>query len=229
MDWTRLSEIVSRLNHQIDLYREIFNLRKNIPSPFPTNRFFEFMMSLYLFPGHPDIIGYLEMLRNELAEMVKCGKGTVTQERFRLMSLFMPPAYMMGLLGEISRESGAVSVVEPHFSFWQEERLDPNKPLESLARKSFMFPENATYGPINDRILKGTIQCARDFKVDGAVFYAHVGCRQASGLIKTYKDLLNTLDIPLLTLDIDLIDETITSPDDVRNKMQGFFEILEDR
>jgi benzoyl-CoA reductase/2-hydroxyglutaryl-CoA dehydratase subunit BcrC/BadD/HgdB len=186
-------------------------------------------MTLYLFPGHPDAITYLEALRDELSLMVKNRQGAVEVERFRLMSLFMPPAYMMGLLGEISRESGAVSVVEPLFCTWGEDLLDPAKPLESLARKSFMFPESATYGSLNERILKGTLQAARDFKVDGAIFYAHVGCRQGSGLIKTYKDLLNSLDIPMLTLDMDLLDETITSADEVKTKMQEFLEILADR
>jgi benzoyl-CoA reductase/2-hydroxyglutaryl-CoA dehydratase subunit BcrC/BadD/HgdB len=229
MDWNRLSEIITRLNYQITLYQEIFNLRKAIPSPFPMHRFTEFMMSLYLFPGQPEVIPYLETLRDELAEMVKNGKGVVASERFRLMSLFMPPTYMMGFLGEISREFGAVSVVEPLFGFWGEGRLDPEKPLESLALKAFMFPESATYGPLNDRILTGTAQCAQDFNVDGAVFYAHVGCRQGAGLIKTYKDILNKIDVPLLTLDTDILDETVTSKDEVRNKMQEFFEILEDR
>jgi benzoyl-CoA reductase/2-hydroxyglutaryl-CoA dehydratase subunit BcrC/BadD/HgdB len=229
MDWQRLSDTVARLNRQIDLYREIYELRKAVPSPFPMHRFTELFMSLYLFPGQPEAITYLETLRDELSLTIKSGKGAIEGERFRLMSLFMPPAYMMGLLGEVSRESGAVSVVEPLFCTWGEDRLDPEKPLESLAKKSFMFPESATYGSLDDRILKGTLQAARDFKVDGAIFYAHVGCRQGSGLIKTYKDLLNSLDIPMLTLDLDLLDETVTSPDEVKNKMQEFFEILADR
>ena len=84
MNWDRLSEIIARLNRQIDLYREIFNLRKAVPSPFPMHRFTEFMMSLYLFPGHPDVITYLETLRDELAEMVKKGQGVIPDERFRL-------------------------------------------------------------------------------------------------------------------------------------------------
>jgi benzoyl-CoA reductase/2-hydroxyglutaryl-CoA dehydratase subunit BcrC/BadD/HgdB len=229
MDWKRLSDIIDRLNRQIDLYRQIYELRKAIPSPFPMHRFSELFMSLYLYPGQPGAITYLETLRDELAEMVRLGKGSVERERFRLMSLFMPPVYMMGTLGEISRESGAVSVVEPLFCAWTDNRLDPEKPLEALAMKSFLFPENATYGPLDERILKGTLQAASDFKIDGAVFYAHVGCRQASGLIKTYRDLLQSADIPLLTLDLDLLDETITSPDEVKNKMQDFLEILADR
>jgi benzoyl-CoA reductase/2-hydroxyglutaryl-CoA dehydratase subunit BcrC/BadD/HgdB len=229
MDLKRLSEIVDRLNRQIALYREIYEMRKAVPSPFPMHRFMELFMTLYLYPGQPGAITYLETLRDELAVLVRMGKGAVESERFRLMSLFMPPVYMMGVLGDISRESGAVSVVEPLFCSWSDEHLDPERPLESLAKKSFLFPESATYGPLDERILKGTLQTARDFKIDGAVFYAHVGCRQGSGLIKTYRDLLQSADIPMMTLDLDLLDETITSPEEVKNKMQDFLEILADR
>jgi hypothetical protein len=92
-----------------------------------------------------------------------------------------------------------------------------------------MFPENATYGPLSDRIMTETIKCARDFKVDGALFYAHVGCRQGAALIKTYRDILSKLDIPLFVLDMDLLDQTVTSPDEVKTKIMQFIEILEDR
>jgi benzoyl-CoA reductase/2-hydroxyglutaryl-CoA dehydratase subunit BcrC/BadD/HgdB len=229
MDYDRLSENINRLNQQIDLYRDIFNLRKATPSPFPMHRFTELIMSLYLFPGHPGAIAYLETMRDELKEMIEKRSGAVAQERFRLMSLFMPPVFMMGLLGELSREFGAVSVVEPLFGFWSHDRLDPDKPLESLIKKSFMFPECASWGGLNERILKGTIQCARDFNVDGAVFYAHVGCRQGAGLINVYKDILNEINVPMLTLDMDLLDETVTHPEEIKTRMQEFFEILEDR
>lgn len=229
LDYHRLSEIISRLNQQIDLYREIFNLRKACPSPFPMHRFVELIMSLYLFPGQPEVIAYLETLRDEMKEMVAAGAGAVPRERFRLMSLFMPPVYMMGILGEISREFEAVSVVEPLFGLWNQERLDPDKPLESLINKSFMFPECASWGNLDERIMDHTAQCVKDFKVDGAVFYAHIGCRQSAALIKVYKDILNRSDIPMLTLDMDLLDETVAHPEEIRARMQEFFEILEDR
>ena len=145
------------------------------------------------------------------------------------MSLFIPPPFMMGMLGEISRQSGAVSVVEPLWGLWDDIELDPAKPLESLARKAFLFPEAATYGPLNERILSATGQCVRDFKIDGAIFYAHVGCRQGAGLIKTYRDILSRMDVPLLVLDMDLLDETVASPDEVKSKLLQFVELLEDR
>jgi benzoyl-CoA reductase/2-hydroxyglutaryl-CoA dehydratase subunit BcrC/BadD/HgdB len=229
MDWQKLSEIVARLNQQIGLYRAIYELRKAVPSPFPMHRFSEFMLSSYLLPGQPEVITYLEALRDELQEMVKNGQGAVQPERYRLMSLYIPPPFLNGLLGDISRQSGAVSVVEPLFGLWADQKLDPSRPLESLARKSFMFPENATYGPLSDRIITQTIRCARDFKVDGALFYAHVGCRQGAALIKTYRDILSQIDIPLFVLDMDLLDQTITSADEVKTKILQFIEILEDR
>jgi benzoyl-CoA reductase/2-hydroxyglutaryl-CoA dehydratase subunit BcrC/BadD/HgdB len=229
MDWAKLNVIIQQLNRQIELYREIFELRKAEPSPFPVQRFGELMISAYLLPGQPQTITYLETLRNELAEMVARGEGAVQPERLRLMSLFIPPPFMMGMLGEISRESGAISVVEPLLGLWSEQKLDPDKPLESLARKSFLMPEIATYGPLNERILAATERCAREFKIDGALFYAHVGCRQGAGLIKAYRDILSRMDIPLFVLDMDLLDETVTSPDEVKSKFLQFMEILEDR
>jgi benzoyl-CoA reductase/2-hydroxyglutaryl-CoA dehydratase subunit BcrC/BadD/HgdB len=106
MNWQKLSDIVAHLNQQIELYREIYELRKAVPSPFPMHRFTEFMLSSYLMPGQPEVIIYLETLRDEMREMVKNGQGAVQPERYRLMSLYIPPPFLMGLLGEISRQTG---------------------------------------------------------------------------------------------------------------------------
>jgi hypothetical protein len=35
--------------------------------------------------------------------------------------------------------------------------------------------------------------------------------------------------VPVLTLDCDVVDPTITSEEDVREKLEQFFELLEDR
>lgn len=229
MDRDRLSEIVSRMDYQIELFRQITELRKNVPTPFSPQGFLELLSIDYLFPGQPEAITYLETLRDELTEMVKQGKGAVPEERFRLMSLFIPPMYLMGYLEKLSKEYGAVSVTEPFFTFWGEGRLDPAKPLESIARKSFMLPEMRMFGPMDDRALKSIVQCAEDFKVDGAVYYADIGCRHSCATIKLFKDVLDEIDIPVMTIDCDVVDPTITSKDDFRDNMERFFEMLEDR
>ena len=229
MNWDQLAGIVAQMDRQIKLLREISELRKAVPTPFNPQGFLQLLTVDYLFPGLPEATVYLETLRDELAEKVKSGKGAVSPERFRLMSLFIPQMYLIGFLEKISQEYGAVSVTEPFFTYWGDGELDPAKPLESVAKKSYMIPEMRMYGPLDERALEGITDCAEQYKVDGAIYYADVGCRHTCATIKLFKDVLNRQDVPVLTLDCDVVDPTITSEEDVREKLEQFFELLEDR
>jgi len=230
MDWDKLSEIVALMDRQMELFREIGELRKAVPSPFPTRGFLQLLTADYLCPGQPEAIDYLETVRDELADMVQEGKGAVTPERFRLMTLFVPPMYMMSFLEKIGQEYGAVSVVEPLFTRWAEGRLDPSRPLESVARKAAMIPERRSmYGPLGQEALQDLLDCAGQYRVDGAVYWAFMGCRHTCATVKLFKDLLNEVDVPVLTIDCDIVDPTINSEAEIRAKMEQFFELLEDR
>jgi len=229
MNWSKLSETVALMDRQIELSREIARLRRSVPTPFPPQRFFELLMNHYLFPGQPQSIDYLETLKSELLAKTKAGRGVIQPERFRLMTLLVPPMYSLRFFNQIPQEYGAVSVVEPLFSLWSEGRLDPAEPLKSIARKISLFPEMCMYGVLDDRIIKNIVEQAREYRVDGAICYAHIGCRQASGIIKVLKDILNEIDIPMLTIDCDILDSTIASEDEIKNKIAQFMELLEDR
>jgi len=230
MNWDKLAEIVTQMDRQIELFREINELRKAVPSPFPVRGFLQLLTTDYLCPGQPEAIAYLETLRDELAEMVHEGKGAVSPERFRLMTLFVPPMYLIGFLEGISQEYGAVSVVEPLFTYWGEGRLDPTKPLESVAKKAALIPERHTmYGPLGERTLKEIVDCAEQYRVVGALYWAFIGCRHTCATVKLFKDILNEIDVPMVTLDCDIVDPTINSEEEIRGKLEQFFELLEDR
>jgi benzoyl-CoA reductase/2-hydroxyglutaryl-CoA dehydratase subunit BcrC/BadD/HgdB len=85
------------------------------------------------------------------------------------------------------------------------------------------------YGPMDERAIDSIKKCAGEYKVDGAIYYADVGCRHTCATIKLFKDVLNELDVPMLTVDCDVVDPTITSQDEMREKLEQFFELLEDR
>lgn len=230
MNWDRLSEMVARMDEHIKLLQEISELRKAVPSPFPYQGYLKLLSVDYMFPGQPEATEYLETLRDELTAMVKDGTGAVAKERFRIMTLFIPPMYMIGFLEKISQEYGAVSVVEPLFTLWPEGGLDPSQPLESIAKKSFLIPESRTmYGPLSKQMLDEVVQVAKDYKVDGAIYWAFIGCRHTCATIKLFKDILNEIDIPMLTVDCDLVDPTINSKEEIREKLERFFELLEER
>jgi benzoyl-CoA reductase/2-hydroxyglutaryl-CoA dehydratase subunit BcrC/BadD/HgdB len=229
MDWNKLAEAVALSDKQIELSREIARLRQSSPAPFAPKRFFELLMNHYLFPGQPQAITYLETLKQEICRAVDERKGVIQPERYRLMSLLVPPLYSLRFLGQIPQEYGAVSVVEPLFNLWDDGRLDPNSPLESIAQKISMFPEMCMYGQMGDRITRAIVDNAKAYKVDGAICYAHIGCRQASGIIKVLKDVLNEVGVPVLTIDCDILDSTVASEEEIRRKIEQFIELLEDQ
>ncbi|MCX6012242.1 MAG: 2-hydroxyacyl-CoA dehydratase family protein [Chloroflexi bacterium] len=228
MNWDKLSEIIERTDKQIELFRDICELRKHVPSPFSPQGFLELLTIDYLFPGQPEAIEYLVTLKSELQEKINNNKGAVANERFRLMSFFVPPMYLMGFLNSISHEFGAVSVVEPFFTQWGDGRLNPDRPLESVAQKSFMIPEVRMYGPLTEKTLDMIKQYARDYQINGAIYYADVGCRHSCATVKIFKDVLNDMDIPVLTLDCDVVDPNMTSKEEIREKLERFFELLEE-
>ncbi len=100
MNWDRLSEMVARMNKQIKLLREIAELRKAVPSPYPFQGFLKLLSADYLFSGQPEAIEFLEALRDELADMVKSGKGAVTKGTFPYYDVIYPSAVSYGASGE---------------------------------------------------------------------------------------------------------------------------------
>lgn len=85
------------------------------------------------------------------------------------------------------------------------------------------------WGRMDQRIIRGIAENARAYNVDGAICYAHIGCRQASSIIKVLKDVLNEVNVPVLTIDCDILDPTIASEEEIRTKIEQFIELLEDR
>ncbi len=230
MNWNKLSETIERTQHEIELYREISELRKVVPSPMNILGYLELLAADYMYPGQPEATQYLTLLRDELKEMVEKGRGAVNPENFRLMTLFIPPMHLMTSLARLFDERGAVSVVEPLFTLWSEGELDPDNPLRSVAIKSFMMPERRSmYGPLSQQALDDITVCAEQYNTDGAIYWAFMGCRHTCATIKIIKDTLSEIDIPMLTIDCDIVDPTITPEEEVTDKIEQFFELLEDR
>jgi benzoyl-CoA reductase/2-hydroxyglutaryl-CoA dehydratase subunit BcrC/BadD/HgdB len=182
-----------------------------------------------LFSGVPEAVTFIEQVRDEIKANVDAGKGVAEKERYRLLFLFLPPFYELKILDWLEREHGAVSVMEPFISYYAPGEMDPDNPLESIARKSFYrHTAHPMHGP-SDAFVDDTLRIAEEFDADGAVYFAHIGCRQACALIRTLKDRLKEeLDVPTLVIDVDIMDPSLSSGEEIRDKFEGFFEILDD-
>ena len=231
MDWDRFAEVMEHSRRLLELQREIRQLRKAVPSPW-RNLWFIHMMGTELYmAGTPEAVTHFEALRDEIKEKVEKGEGHVPEERYRILTLFLPPAYSWTLLGWMEKKHGAVSVAEPYFSYRGGGDIDPAKPLESLARNSFYCPIcRPMHGPAEEGILHDAVRDAIEYKAEGAVYFAHIGCRQSDACVRILKDaLLEKAGVPTLILDNDLYDPTYVPEDQLKEKLEGFFELLDER
>ncbi len=53
--------------------------------------------------------------------------------------------------------------------------------------------------------------------------YVDVGCRHSCTTIKLFKDLLAEKGVPMLVVDCDVADSTVTSEEEVRDRLEQFF------
>lgn len=231
MDWDRFSEVMERSRQLQVLHREIREYRKAVPSPW-RNLWNIHMMGTELYlAGTGDAVMHLEAMRDETKQKAESGRGSISEEKFRILTLFIPPACVWTLLGWMESEHGAVSVAEPYFSYRGGGDIDPARPLESLAVKSFYCPiGRPMHGPADEGILHDAISDALEYKAEGAVCFAHIGCRQNDACIRILKDALQEeAGIPTLVLDNDIYDPTYVPEGQLKDKLEEFFELLSDR
>ena len=69
-----------------------------------------------------------------------------------------------------------------------------------------------------------------EYKVDGAIYWAHIGCRQTCATTRIIKDtLMDQAGVPTLIVDHDLADPTYAPAEQLQDKLDEFFELLEER
>jgi len=232
LDYDRLKEVVMRSWRVTELCLEINQLRKCIPEPLPCEGIFAQTAVLWMLSGTEGAIDFYEGLVAELRERVEEGQGVVPQERFRLLLPFVTPFWDMSLMNWMQERHGAVIAIDL-LNIWAEEGkwlIDPDKPLENLALKTFLFPGGSMlHGPIAP-YKEAMVKAAREYSIDGAVFFSHIGCRQACATIRTIKDVLQReVGIPLVNIDCDLVDKTFASREEQLEALERFFERLEEQ
>lgn len=230
MNYDRLKEVIERSYRVNQSHVEINRLRRNVPSPIPSEGIFSALAVGWLMGGTPEAEAYYQQLLAEVKERAAQKIGVVEKERYRIMYPFIIPFWDTSLMDWMEQEYGAVVVLDM-LNTWIEEGKwvrDPDRPLENLARKAFIHPATCLlHGPM-EPWLNVMVENAREYQVDGAIFFSHIGCRQACGGIRSIKDELQNLDIPMAVIDCDIVDKSFVSREEVIEKLDSFFERLEE-
>ncbi|MFN4181634.1 MAG: 2-hydroxyacyl-CoA dehydratase subunit D [bacterium] len=232
LDEDRLKETLHYSAKMEELWSEVKNLSKNIPSPY--DAYFDsttMMGPLYVYRGTQEGVQFFEETVKEFREKVQNKVGTVPEEKFRVVTEGPPPYPYFRTLRDLLARWSAVAVASTYSTvggIWEfGYRHNPEKPLESIALH--MLAHNLP----NRNYLQRYAQIRRyidEWKADGLIIHAVKSCRLFSagqGDMREY--FTQQMNVPTLYIESDLEDPRYFSEAQIRNRIDAFFEALEHR
>ena len=167
-----------------------------------------------------------ERYRDELKARVERGHGVVANERLRLAWIGMPPLADFKLLNYPERHGAVVvkSMLEILTGFTLDpDLMDPEHPLESLARAQLASPANPLYYSVIDYF----VRAVKDYKVDGIISVVKRSCGFMPGLQRLAKDeIYKATGVPSTVFDLDGVDVREYDAPKVKEQIDSFVETL---
>jgi len=224
LDKNRLREITDISDRTSKLWMEIQDYRKTIPTPMDARDAFSAVFFMLSIPGTQMAVDFYEKLRDEVRERAENKFGIIENEKYRLIWDNLPLWFDLKFF-EYLNSLEAVVVAETFSHVWMG-RLDPSKPLESLARKYLPNFANCSI----DRRIDLIENLLKDFRADGAILPTNWGCRMMSiGETIVKEKIDKSLGVPSLIIDVDSSDWRSYNETQVKKNIEIFLQILKEK
>ncbi|MDH5783883.1 MAG: 2-hydroxyacyl-CoA dehydratase family protein [Candidatus Bathyarchaeota archaeon] len=224
LDKDRLRETTALSDHTSQLWMEVQDYRKTIPTPMDARDAFSAVFFMLSIPGTQMAVDFYEKLRDEVKERTENRFGIIENEKYRLVWDNLPLWFDLKFF-EYLNSLGAVVVAETFSHVWMG-RLDPSKPLESLAKKYLPNFANCGIGRKIDLIEN----LVKDFRADGVILPTNWGCRMMSiGETIVKETIYKRLGVPSLIIDVDSSDWRSYNETQVKTNVEVFLQILSEK
>lgn len=221
LDKKKLQETLRLSDRTSMLWDQIQDYRKTVPTPMDARDAFSAVFFMLCIPGTNLAVDFYERLLEEVKKRAENKVGVIADEKYRLIWDNLPLWFNLQVF-EYLNSLGAVVVAETFSHVWMG-RLDPLRPLESLARKYLPNFANASI----EKKVNLVIELVKDFSADGVILPTNWGCRMMSVNETIVKDAVyEKLGVPSLILDVDSSDWRNYNEAQVKAKIEGFLQIL---
>ena len=237
-DEEKLKSILRNSSKVEDYIVKIFDTTKHRPSPIDA-----YFAGVYYigpinsgFRGTPQAVDYYAELYKEILERIdnKLGpitpEGVMEEERFRLVVEGPPNWTHFREFWKLFYDMGAVIVASSYTKvggvYDMGFRVNPDKPLESLAEYCMNCYTNLNLQQRVDLLSK----CITDYHADGFLVNSIKSCNSFSaGQLMIMQKLERKLEIPIGFIESDLVDPRYFSYSNIKNRLESFFQMLEQR
>ncbi len=231
-DEKKFTAIVERSARVGELWTAIKELTKCRPSPY--DAYFDsvtMMAPLYCLRGTEECVDFFEHAYDEMAGRAARREGPLPKERFRIVIEGPPPWPFLRAFRDLFSRWGAVAVASTYSTvggLWEFGfRHDPSRPLESVARHML------TANLCNRSLLQRYEQIERyvgEWGAGALVIHSVKSCRLFSaGQGDMREHFVHDREVPTLLIESDLEDPRYFSHAQLRNRIDAFFEALEQR
>jgi benzoyl-CoA reductase/2-hydroxyglutaryl-CoA dehydratase subunit BcrC/BadD/HgdB len=225
-DIDKLRQAVIHTDEACRLWNEIMAKRATIPSPFSAAEI-GIMFVMVTRHGTEIAVRFLEQVLQEVNAKVARGEGVIPDEKIRLFWDNIPLWYDMQIFNYFEKWN-AVVVAETYTSAWSL-RLDPDKPLESVAYKSLISYPLVSCVSLSKRLdLIG--KAVRDYAIDGVILHSNRSCKPISmGQMDIKRVLAEEFSVPSVMFDGDHMDQENFSMAQFQTRMDAFMEMLSEK
>lgn len=234
-DSDRLAEVEERVNTMVRHWNVVMALNRSYPAPY--NAMLDgltYIGIMNVYRGAPEGVEYMRRLEEHLQTQVERAEGRIADERFRLIFSGTPCYVSMRRLVELFETWGGVFAYSDYLTFAAGgldaagELYDTSRPLESLAEVTALAAHRGFSHQFfaHERLARQI----REYGADGVVFHGIKSCRfVSSGMADIREFITRRLEVPSLYIESDLIDPRYWSDAQIKNRVDAFFESLQQR
>jgi len=237
-DIDRLREMMARSAQAEDNLVWVLESSKHKPSPIDAYFGAVYYMGpiFTAFRGTQQAVEYYNVLRKEIEERIAKGQGPITPEgeqtdqRYRLVVEGPPNWTSFREFWKLFYDEGAVVVASTYSKvgglYDQGFRHDPDNPLESLAEYCLKCYTNNNMPQRVDLIE----QYMNEYEADGFLTNSIKSCNSfAAGELLMMREIEKRTGKPGAFIETDLVDPRYFSHANVKNRLESYFQMIEQR
>lgn len=224
-DYDQLQVCIENTGVALRTWKKGLKMRQYIPSPISCFDVYNLLFPILCLRGRREAVDFYEKLNVEIAERVAQGIGAVPGERYRL-HLDAPPPWprIRQLSNKFASVNACVITGIYPLAFGPFERLDPSRPIDSMAEALI----DLYIGWGLERRVDTLMKLIDEYHLDGVVMQWAQTCKPC---FMTQYGQIEAIErragLPCLIIEGDMCDARLYSETETNTRIDTFIEILQ--